>query len=48
MNLVAREVEVCRAPVGDEYTSVSRVGAGATLEPVSLPGAVIRTDAFFD
>jgi len=48
VNLIAREVEVCRTPVGEEYTSISRVGAGATLEPVCLPGSVIRTAAFFD
>jgi Uma2 family endonuclease len=48
VNLIAREVEVCRAPVGEEYTAISRVGAGATLEPACLPGAVIRTAVFFD
>jgi len=48
VNLIAREVEVCRAPVGEEYTSISPVGAGATLEPVCLPGVVIRTAVFFD
>ncbi len=47
-DLVAREVEVCRDPVGEEYTSLSRAGVGETLEPFALPGAVIRTAAFFD
>lgn len=41
VNLAGNEVEVCRAPLGDDYTSVSRVGRGGTLELSLLPGAAI-------
>jgi Uma2 family endonuclease len=41
VNLAGQEVEVCRAPGGDDYASVSRVGHGAVLEPTLLPGVVI-------
>ncbi len=45
VNLAASEVEVCRAPMGDAYTSVSRVGREGTLEPSLLPGVVIPVTA---
>jgi Uma2 family endonuclease len=45
VNLVAGEVEVCRAPTGDHYTSVSPVGREAILEPELLPGASIPVAA---
>jgi Uma2 family endonuclease len=41
VNLVAGEVEVCREPKGEQYTSVSRFGREAVLEPQLLPGAAI-------
>ncbi len=41
VNLAAGEVEVCRAPAGDRYASVSHVGRDGILEPELLPGAVI-------
>ena len=41
VNLTAGEVEVCRAPSGDSYASVSRVGREGTLEPELLPGVAI-------
>jgi Uma2 family endonuclease len=41
VNLTAGEVEVCRAPSGDSYASVSHVGRAGTLEPELLPGVVI-------
>jgi len=41
VNLTAGEVEVCRAPGGDDYASVSRVGRDGILEPALLPGVTI-------
>ena len=41
VNLVAGEVEVCRAPEGEQYTAMSRVGRDGVLEPQLLPGAVV-------
>ena len=41
VNLTAGEVEVCRAPSGDSYASVSRVGREGTLEAELLPGVAI-------
>jgi Uma2 family endonuclease len=41
VNLVAREVEVCRLPIGEEYTAISQVGRGGMLEPALLPGVAI-------
>jgi Uma2 family endonuclease len=41
VNLVAGEVEVCREPQGEQYTSVSRFGREGVLEPQLLPGAAI-------
>jgi Uma2 family endonuclease len=41
VNLKSGEVEVCRAPEGEEYTSIARVGRDGVLEPRLLPGAVI-------
>ncbi len=45
VNLAAGEVEVCRAPSGDAYTSVVCVGRDGMLEPELLPGAVIPVAA---
>jgi Uma2 family endonuclease len=45
VNLAANEVEVCRAPTGDQYASVSRVGRDGILEPELLPGATIPVAA---
>ena len=45
VNLVAGEVEVCRGPQGEQYTSVSRVGREGMLEPQLLPGAIIPVAA---
>jgi Uma2 family endonuclease len=41
VDLAAKEVEVYRAPAGDDYTSVSRVGREASLNLSLLPRAVI-------
>jgi Uma2 family endonuclease len=41
VNLTAGEVEVCREPMGDHYTSVSRVGHEGVLEPKLFPGVTI-------
>jgi Uma2 family endonuclease len=41
VNLAAKEVEVCRSPEGEQYTSVSRVGQDGVLEPQLLPGATM-------
>jgi Uma2 family endonuclease len=41
VNLAAKEVEVCRVPVGDDYTSVTRVGPEGMLKLSLLPEAVI-------
>jgi hypothetical protein len=48
VDLVANEVEVCRAPVGDGYTDICRVGREWVLEPVMLPGVAIQVAAFLD
>ncbi len=45
VNLSAGEVEVCRAPSGDDYASVSRVGRAGVLEPELLPGVTIPVAA---
>jgi Uma2 family endonuclease len=45
VNLAADEVEVCRAPGGDRYGTVSRIGRGGVLEPELLPGASIPVAA---
>jgi Uma2 family endonuclease len=45
VNLVAGEMEVCRAPTGDHYASVSHVGRDAILEPELLPGAAVAVAA---
>lgn len=45
VNIVAAEVEVCRTPVGDRYTSVSRLGRDGVLTLESLPGAAIPVAA---
>jgi Uma2 family endonuclease len=45
VNLAAGEVEVCRVPTGDQYTSISHVGRGGILEPALLPGATIPVAA---
>jgi Uma2 family endonuclease len=41
VNLVADQVEVCRAPDGGQYASISTVGREGVLEPELLPGATI-------
>lgn len=41
VNLVAGDVEVCRAPAGDQYTSIARAGRDAVLEPERLPGVAV-------
>jgi Uma2 family endonuclease len=45
VNLKAGEIEVCRSPKGEEYTSITRVGRDGVLEPQLLPGAVIPVSA---
>jgi Uma2 family endonuclease len=45
VNLAAGEIEVCRAPEGERYASVSRVGREGVLEPVLLPGVAIPVAA---
>lgn len=45
VNLAANEVEVCRSPVGDEYTSVFRVGREGRLQPALLSGVTILAAA---
>jgi Uma2 family endonuclease len=45
VNLVAGEVEVCRGPQGEQYTSVSRIGRDGMLEPQLLMGAIIPVAA---
>ena len=47
VSLAAGEVEVCRAPVGDRYTAVSRVSREGTLDFVLLPGTVIQAAVIF-
>jgi Uma2 family endonuclease len=41
VNLAGGSVEVCRAPSGDAYASISRAGRDAILEPELLPGVAI-------
>ena len=45
VNLAANEVEVCRAPTGDQYASVSHVGRDGVLEPELLSGVAIAVAA---
>jgi Uma2 family endonuclease len=45
VDLTAGEVEVCRGPQGEQYTSISRVGREEVLEPQMLPGATIPVAA---
>ena len=45
MNLAANEVEVCRAPTGDQYASVAHVGRDGILEPELLSGVAIAVAA---
>jgi len=45
VNLIAGEVEVCREPQGEQYTSASCVGREGMLEPKLLPGATIPVAA---
>ncbi len=47
VNLVAGEVEVCRSPIGEEYTAISQVGRGGTLELALLPGVAIPVAVLF-
>ena len=46
VDLAASEVEVCRAPTGDHYQSVLRIGRDGILEPELLPGTTIPVAAF--
>jgi Uma2 family endonuclease len=48
VNLQGNEIEVCRAPVGDEYSSVLPVGREATLEIALLPGVTIPAAALLE
>ena len=41
VNLAGGEVEVCRSPNGERYSSVARVGREAVLEPELLPGVSV-------
>jgi Uma2 family endonuclease len=41
VNLTGNEVEVCRAPAGDQYRAISHVGRDGVLEPALLPGVAI-------
>ena len=45
VNLAGNEVEVCRAPTGDQYASVSHVGRDGVLEPELLSGVAIAVAA---
>ncbi len=45
VNLNAGEVEVCRGPEGEQYTSIAQVGREGTLEPQLLPGVAIPVAA---
>ena len=45
VNLATNEVEVCRAPTGDQYASVSHVGRDGVLEPELLSGVTIAVAA---
>jgi Uma2 family endonuclease len=45
VNLAGNEVEVCRAPTGDQYASVSHVGRDGVLEPELLSGVAIAVTA---
>ena len=45
VNLAANEVEVCRAPTGDQYASVAHVGRDGILEPELLSGVAIAVAA---
>jgi Uma2 family endonuclease len=47
VDLSAEEVEVCRTPAGDDYTSIVRVGRSGSIELVSLPGVIIPVAALF-
>jgi Uma2 family endonuclease len=41
VNLAGNEIEVCRSPEGEQYTSVSRIGREGILELQLLPGVAI-------
>lgn len=45
VNLTQNEVEVCRTPAGDTYTSVSHVGPDGVLRPERLPEVAIPVAA---
>ena len=45
VNIKGGEVEVCRAPSGEEYGSIMRVGRDGVLEPELLPGVTIPVSA---
>ena len=41
VNISGGEVEVCRAPSGEQYTSIALIGPDGVLEPELLPGVAI-------
>jgi Uma2 family endonuclease len=45
VNIKGGEVEVCRAPSGEEYQSITREGRDGVLEPELLPGVTIPVSA---
>ena len=47
VNMAAGEVEAYRSPVGDGYTSMTRVGRGSTLTIVALPEVRIAVADIF-
>jgi Uma2 family endonuclease len=46
VDLERLQVEVCRGPTAKGYSSVARLGAGSSVEPLLLPGVVLRVDTF--
>jgi Uma2 family endonuclease len=46
VDVAAGAVEICRAPAGDDYAEIVRLGRDGVLEPVSLPGVSIPAGAF--
>ncbi len=47
VDLAGGEIEVCRTPVGDDYTSISRVGCQGILQFAGLPGVSIQASTLF-
>jgi Uma2 family endonuclease len=42
VNLVAREIEVCRQPQAGRYASIERFGADAEVAPEAFPDIKLR------